>query len=935
MLISGAGIFGQNPAFFKIGEEEFANSEIYTLLFNEREDALYVGTNNGLYVSKQNSFIQLKTPESQIGNSIFSLKENEDGTVFCSNLNGQLFQVKGDSISLFHQAKTENGTYNIGYFFIENKSIFIYTANEQYVLNQKGEITNKIKGKYVKSASQVSNGAIYLTFDNSNTVFRYQAGVLDSLEVDFANVLAFSIFFEMDNRTFSMCNGGNLNSSKPAIVQNYTPKNKEQLFLYDADELLGLDQKKGVHFLKYHNDTLSEGQHFFDDTFMSSFCKKRSGMLFFGTFGEGVYVVPNRSIISSTYEELFLGSTILNDTLIVSTRTGKVYKYYKDLQLVGIQDFNIDKIFNVYGDFSFDEIPEKGLMYVTKYEIHYALKDVYQINDTLLLEAHSNGVDIRSSNQIKSLGNLDFRRKSPKRFSVFLGKRCYSVAWSPKDSLIYYGTGLGVFMKEWSSKKTKVLLFNEKTFFGNDLEFNNDTLSCGTEKHGLLFYKNGKLLFQISKKDGLKSNAIKKHKVLGNKVFILSKNGMQIYDLDDKYFIEPNIKEGIFNSKITNFEISNNTLWLLEKHRLFNVNLNTVYDEEKIAQLYIDSITINKKEIAYNRQSSFKYTQNEISIFFDYRNIETKSETSINYTLEGFYKEWKRIGVDQNQITFEYLPVGKYTFKMKAVYRNQETETFEYFFEIVAPFWQQWWFYILLAVVFTSLVLLIFFRRLKRQKVKSELLNEINTSRLTAIQSQMNPHFIFNALNSIQALVLRGDVDNSYAYINKFSSLVRKTLSYSEKDFIDFESELELIEVYLVLEKLRFEDNFSYTIRRPLDEEFMIPPMLIQPFIENTLVHGLLHKEGGKTLDILFELKEALICTITDNGIGRVAAYEINKRQNSQHESFAIKAIQNRLDILSKRYQNPIGFVYEDLYTENGDSLGTKVVITIPIKVEF
>jgi len=229
----------------------------------------------------------------------------------------------------------------------------------------------------------------------------------------------------------------------------------------------------------------------------------------------------------------------------------------------------------------------------------------------------------------------------------------------------------------------------------------------------------------------------------------------------------------------------------------------------------------------------------------------------------------------------------------------------------------------------------VFWLRLRFQKRKSQLLNEVNTSKLTAIQSQMNPHFIFNALNSIQALVLRGDVDKSYTYINKFWSLVRKTLNFSEKDFIEFESEIQLIEVYLSLEKLRFREDFEYIINLPEDDEFLVPPMLIQPFIENALVHGLLHKEGLKTLHISFKVTDVLECTIVDNGIGRKEAGEISNLQNPEQESFAIRALENRLDILSKRYNNPIGFEYVDLFDENKSPTGTKVIVKIPIINEF
>ncbi|MEY3238491.1 MAG: hypothetical protein RI883_2592, partial [Bacteroidota bacterium] len=140
--------------------------------------------------------------------------------------------------------------------------------------------------------------------------------------------------------------------------------------------------------------------------------------------------------------------------------------------------------------------------------------------------------------------------------------------------------------------------------------------------------------------------------------------------------------------------------------------------------------------------------------------------------------------------------------------------------------------------------------------------------------------------------------------------------------------------LYLSLEKLRFKKDFNYTILLNNVDDIMLPPLLIQPFIENALIHGLLHKEGMKNLTISFELQENLICRIEDNGVGREKSKAIKLRQRSEHESFSGKAIQNRFEILSNVFEGKFGYVYEDLY-ENNVGIGTRVTLTIPIKHKF
>ena len=219
------------------------------------------------------------------------------------------------------------------------------------------------------------------------------------------------------------------------------------------------------------------------------------------------------------------------------------------------------------------------------------------------------------------------------------------------------------------------------------------------------------------------------------------------------------------------------------------------------------------------------------------------------------------------------------------------------------------------------------------QNLEQQKEYEVLASNLKALQSQMNPHFIFNALNSIQTLVLKGEKTSSYTYINRFASLIRKTLDFSEQKLVSLEDELKLLEDYLSLEKLRFRDDFDFQLLANDIPELEIPPMLLQPLIENSLRHGLLHKEGKRELLVQFQLKEeGLTCLIRDNGIGREASREINKRQRGEHKSFATGALEKRFNFLQRDYGNEIGFSYRDL-NENGRASGTEVLVKLPYRL--
>lgn len=208
---------------------------------------------------------------------------------------------------------------------------------------------------------------------------------------------------------------------------------------------------------------------------------------------------------------------------------------------------------------------------------------------------------------------------------------------------------------------------------------------------------------------------------------------------------------------------------------------------------------------------------------------------------------------------------------------------------------------------------------------------------LTALKSQMNPHFIFNALNSIQELYTIGDKKIANEQMGNFATLTRKILDVSGKQKIELSEEIEILTKYLELESMRFENDFSYHIHldENIDEDYTkLPPMLIQPYIENAMKHGLLHKKDQKRIDIYFEInveESFLKCIIDDNGIGRNASAEINKNRPQSHVSFSTSATEKRLQLLNHKKENTIAVLFEDKEDENGNALGTKVIINIPL----
>jgi LytS/YehU family sensor histidine kinase len=232
----------------------------------------------------------------------------------------------------------------------------------------------------------------------------------------------------------------------------------------------------------------------------------------------------------------------------------------------------------------------------------------------------------------------------------------------------------------------------------------------------------------------------------------------------------------------------------------------------------------------------------------------------------------------------------------------------------------------LVFIVVCCSIFILVKRRIKTIQTKAALTQQLADLEMKALRSQMNPHFVFNCLSSIQATILDGETEHAAEYVDKFSLLLRTVLNQSERPNITVQEEIDYLTTYLELECFRYEDlQFTVNVANVEDAAFIhIPGMLLQPFIENAIQHGLSHKVGEKKIDVLFEEAENSIkVTIADNGIGRTASKEINKNRSLAHQSLGIKNIEDRLKILFKDDKAKVEFI---------DELeGTTVIIQIPI----
>lgn len=328
-----------------------------------------------------------------------------------------------------------------------------------------------------------------------------------------------------------------------------------------------------------------------------------------------------------------------------------------------------------------------------------------------------------------------------------------------------------------------------------------------------------------------------------------------------------------------------------------------------------------------------------LSLKYALINPVSPKEVAYAYSLDG--KKWVDMG-DARQIAFENLSQGAHSLRIRAVDDGSfgviEQEVLR--FRIVLPLWRQPWFLGLWGVM--ALLLVTWFFRQRNRQIRAmarikDYEREVAELELKALRSQMNPHFMFNSLNSIKNHILQSEPKLAAEYLSNFAHLIRLILQNSRERVVPLEEDLEALFLYIDLERLRFGDRFSLdcSIDESIDRKrVMIPPLILQPYVENAIWHGLMKKEGAGILTIhLRKESDAILCIIEDNGIGREAAGRMRDQTTRKYRSMGLGITQDRIDIHNKMNQMGIRVTVTDL--KDGltqEALGTRVEVLIPVR---
>ncbi|MCT4698783.1 sensor histidine kinase [Tenacibaculum haliotis] len=942
------------------------DKEFYDII-EDSKGFIWLCADKGLFRYNGIKYKNYKHKE-QRGLSVFNGQEDYLGRVWCNNISGQFFYIENNKLQLFIDL-SENLKGQLANFIIKKNYLWVFTHYKIYKVNlftKKIEFTHNAKDVKILGAPFKLDDTIY--FANIDAVFSINSK--NQLKSKLAINLPFKdkngnnvavdnpilfktatdIFFRQRRHNKNTIIKLNFKVGSKKVVNDFRAIEKERIYhQFENDNEIWFATSSGVWIYERILQSYLLKKRLLKNNNVTKIIKDANNNYWLTTLNDGIYIIPNINIetpsISIDNKNISSIDVVNDSTLVFGNIKGRI-GFYNTLN-------DSEKIINLPTKDRVSVLkyhPIKNKVYISKdlsgYIYDPANKSVKNFKrfttgksitilpgNDLLFTKHNNA-NVISDSEFST--DINYLLKGEKT-------RTYASYYNSIDKSVYiaYMKGLIRYDSTWDPNDIQ---YKNKPIFANSItQTKNGIIWVATFNDGIFGIKNNTVIQQYSSKNGLTSNTVGKIKAVQNKLWITLENSIQLLDVTTNKIETLTKRDGIVSYDISGIEILNDKVYFSSNKGLFSIKRNHFFKKE-IPKLYFNEVKINEKDTLITSNYTLSYNRNSIKIGFNVNGYLYNHKNKYYYRLKGFNNDWLLTDKGVNSVKYNSLPAGKYIFQVQPILGKEplvnKMKSIE--FIIKKPFWKTWWFILSILILLFGSTVFYYKRKLikeeeerKVQLEKVSLEKELISINLTALRSQMNPHFIFNALNSIQDLILKEETNASYDYVTMFADLVRNTLNYSNQDFISIEKELDFLKLYLKLEKLRFGDAFNYTINFNEKDSIEVPSLLIQPFIENALVHGLMHKKGAKEIEITFKLTtDVLQCIITDNGIGRKEADKIASRQGNHHESFALSAIEKRLKIFKNQYSENIGYFIEDLY-ENKIAIGTRVTLTMPYKNKF
>lgn len=919
--------FCQRPYYTQYTEEKgLLDNKIYSLSF-DKKGKLWIGTESGLCYFDGHQFFEPKGQEG--GYPAAQVYPAADGKVWFTDFRQKIYYQENDSV--VEQKLPDSIPLHIPNFISDQSgTTYAIDGHGCIKINAEGDASHSSKvfaNDLVKceesSKYYLFNGNLYTWRPGENLKIscRYDLYLKPNSPITLLKSEK-DIYFthRLSKHLIQLTTSGELDTvltyKKPTLVA-----------LMHNNELW-IGSKEGLHYYKKTGNTWSFAGSRLEGMFISALRKDKKGNLWVGTKGKGLIrfygedisfcPIPKGEEISTVNKignRIFVGTdkgrfyTLRNDEWSVFDSVKKIQKTYSASRWKGDTILLSTDILELF-DSSGNKIKTLGTKANGLVAHHYQNGRHYRMD--------WNGIG--TSSQGLSYGNNCLKNTRTPYFDT------YKNSWICSDGKALYRQPLS---KDCS---IEIILPSRKTLEPTKICSLGDTLAIFDK------YSNSLLLLDSSF-DLIDSVMLPKEliprKMLTSRNAIILLGRDRLFELRNGKTYPLEISVGLNFQKAKTMEFANKYLCIALPNGLLRLPTSKIRNKSSANfQFLLSSLKIDNRLANPNENLKLPSGKHSLALVFDLIQFEEARPIELTYSLDS--KNWVALPTTTRRLEIAELPFGSYTLQVRL--SGESTILWELPINVALPYWQQWWFLVLVFFLGIGLVMVFFawrIRQLQHQNAiivrQQELEKKLKISNLNTLRAQLNPHFMFNALNAIQHYIFVGDRLQASHFLGKFASLMRNTLESAQQEMGTLAAEIESLKTYLELECLRLENNLDYHIEVEKGinpEEVILPIALLQPYVENAIKHGLSPKKSNRKLWVrVIDTKGSIIIEIEDNGVGRKSAEKM--RKSEQHLSFSTTANQKRLAIMNELYEKDIKVRIEDVVDTSDRPSGTKIYIEL------
>jgi hypothetical protein len=935
------------PSMYQLSTENgLPDMQIYRVV-EDQDHFLWFATNSGTYKYDGKNY-KLYRHDKQKGRSTFGVVLDSEGNLWYNNAYGQIFTIVEDEVILQHEFDRKPLS------FVENinvidRMIYVNSNNELLVFEAKNYSKTFYNYKYdLHPATDVLESEQGLIMLKGNFLLSI-GGNKEFIELKDLTHLKLQ-----KSRGYLIREAGLTLMMLPDVSRNnfydlQTFENLKSTFLEIQNTTINYYKKideshwfltsDGAFKYMYRDGKFILVEHYLENFTLTDVIIDYCDNIIFSTLNSGLFVIPDNDLKVLSFDSTFSMRSI--HSLTIGNR-GEIYF---------ITDKNTLHKFNT--------ATNEGISVSIPRHQNQLLYYDSQLSRLLLFNKSEGSIWDKDLNKIKVFRGVespkDFKRLDDNRyFAAFYNRleildgdlqplnslplRSTHIIKTNKDKILFSSSD-GLQITDPTFEKTTPIYRDERKISSSKLISMPDSGTVWALANDSIYkIENDKVIDGLSMWNASENGAVQDLSIYNDMLYAATSDGLFKYDLTSQTPFK--YANSIINNtkKITDLKAVENRLWFTDGVKLYTVNSdfeNTL--NNKTVDLYIKNIRLNGEEVVGDHLKASTSSILRVDLWVN--RFNSSDRYRYFYKLDND-KEWQSLPDKTNSIVINGFESGKRTLFVQAedIYTNEESAIKKVILEVESPYYIQWWFYVLLLLCVSGIIVLIFsiidnYKKHKWQRKLSLVQNEKKMAQLQLenLRSQMNPHFLFNALNSLQDHIISNEKKEASKFLVKFSRLVRMYLEHSQHSKITLKQEVDALTLYLFLENKRFNGQLKSCIE--IDPSLnqlttLVPSLFIQPYIENALLHGLLHKEGLMELSVSFKLSEQLLtCEIIDNGIGRKEAAMINDQKN--HKPFATRANSSRVELINAQESSNMSVLITDLTNDKDKILGTKVTITL------